>query len=72
MDKILNARQVAERLGLSIRTVYRLIDDGSIEFVRLRPRRVGVRESVLERWVEERSQQYQTPNKGGRNAEKNQ
>jgi len=43
----LRAREVTAVLGVSRRTTYRLIGSGELEAVRVSPRGVRVRESVL-------------------------
>lgn len=58
-DRLLRAREVAAVLGVSRRTTYRLIASGELEAVRVSPRGVRVRESVLGAYL--RSRQGLTP-----------
>ena len=43
IERLLNAEQVAEVLGVSVRTVHRLVEDGRLEPVRLGHRTVRYR-----------------------------
>jgi len=58
-DRFLRAREVSAVLGVSRRTTYRLIGSGELEAVRVSPRAVRVRESVLRAYL--RSRQALTP-----------
>jgi excisionase family DNA binding protein len=58
-DRFLRAREVTAVLGVSRRTTYRLIGSGELEAVRVSPRGVRVRESVLRAYL--RSRQTPTP-----------
>ncbi len=51
-------QQVATRLGISVRSVYRLKDEGEIKAYRRGPKKgYVVLESELERFIQERQQQ---------------
>jgi len=52
MDKILNRKQVAEILNVSISTVNRLMDSGKLKKVYVSKGRVGIRESDLQAYIE--------------------
>lgn len=59
MDRILRVREVAERLGLSERTVRTWVSQRRLPVVRL-GRAVGVSEAALARWIAERSEEART------------
>jgi predicted DNA-binding transcriptional regulator AlpA len=55
-DPILTEKEVAAWLGLSIPSLQRMRSDGSgPPFVQLSQRRIGYRNSAVERWLEERT-----------------
>jgi prophage regulatory protein len=55
MTKILRARDVAERLGCNVTTVYRWASSGSFpKQIRLSSACVGWREDEIESWIEGR------------------
>jgi excisionase family DNA binding protein len=51
IDPILPLTAVAEALGLSKKTVERLIARSELRLIRITPRRVGVRRSEVERFI---------------------
>lgn len=55
VDKLLRAREVAERLGLSQYYVYELVQSGKLSSVKVGERAIRVRESDVERFISERS-----------------
>jgi excisionase family DNA binding protein len=52
VDRILNKKEVAEKLNVSISTVNRLIQRGKLKKVNVSIRKVGVRESDLQAFIE--------------------
>jgi excisionase family DNA binding protein len=51
-DRLLSARQVAERLGVSTYFIYRAVANGQLPFARrLGPRKLRFSERELERWL---------------------
>ena len=52
-DRAFSVREVADILGVSVDSVYRLLRDGRITFQRISPRRTVVRESALEAFLAE-------------------
>ena len=59
-DRFLRAREVTAMLGVSRRTTYRLIGSGELEAVRVSPRGMRVRASVLRAYL----LSHQSPNPG--------
>ena len=56
-DRILRPRELADRIGLSLATLWRLRRRGDLpEPIRLSPGCVGWRLSDIERWLEKRSE----------------
>ncbi len=54
-DRILRPRELADRIGLSLATLWRLRRRGDLtEPIRLSPGCVGWRSSDIERWLERR------------------
>jgi len=54
-DRILKIRSVCEKTTLSRRQIYSLIDEGKFPAgVKLSQRRIGWRESDVDRWIAER------------------
>jgi excisionase family DNA binding protein len=51
MDRLLSVKEVAERLGTTVRFPRRLIEERRIEFVHV-GRNVRIRESVLHAYIE--------------------
>jgi excisionase family DNA binding protein len=51
MDRLLTVKEVAERLGTTVRFPRRLIEERRIEFVHV-GRNVRIRESVLDAYIE--------------------
>jgi predicted DNA-binding transcriptional regulator AlpA len=58
MEQLLTAREVADKLGMSPRWVLTQFEEGRMPGIKLNdtPKgRVRFRESVIDRWIEERS-----------------
>ena len=56
--RVLNVQQVADLLGLAVRTVWRMSTDGDFPTpVRLSPKRVGWRLGAVEQWLDERQRE---------------
>jgi len=53
-ERLLRVREVAERLGVTTRTVHRYLADGKLPKVQLSERAVRIRETDLDRFVQER------------------
>jgi excisionase family DNA binding protein len=53
-DPIRSLRNLADRWGVSLDTVRRLVAAGELRVIRLSPRRIGVRASEEERYLRER------------------
>ena len=55
-DRIMNSKETAERLGLSLRTLDRICqtEDG-LKKIQLSPGRVGFRERDVQIWIESRA-----------------
>jgi excisionase family DNA binding protein len=53
-EELLKPEQVAQKLQLDIRTVYRYIRDDKLRVVRLSAREFRIRRSELERFLRER------------------
>lgn len=54
MSKLLTVKEVAERLGVTTRTIQRWQDKNLIAFIKL-PQGVRFREEHLENWLEKRT-----------------
>jgi excisionase family DNA binding protein len=54
-DRLLTAREVAERLGVSPATVLRWVRRGELPAIRLPSGAIRFRESELEAWLEQRA-----------------
>lgn len=55
LDRVLPVRQAAEIIGLSVPTFRRVIAAGKgPPLIQLSPRRQGIRESHLTKWINER------------------
>lgn len=54
MSTLLTLGEVADRLGVSVRTVTRMVDSGTLPFLRVSARKVRVREEDLRSWIEAR------------------
>jgi predicted DNA-binding transcriptional regulator AlpA len=55
-DPLLNEKQLANWLGISVPNLQRRRSDGSgPPFVQLSERRIGYRKSAVERWLEKRT-----------------
>jgi excisionase family DNA binding protein len=54
LPKLLRAKDVAEMLAISPKTVYRLHDEGSLPGIRLTDRAVRFEPAAIEQWLEER------------------
>jgi excisionase family DNA binding protein len=52
VERIFNVKQVAEILGVSIATVNRLLNTGKLKKIYVSERRVGVRESDLQKYID--------------------
>ncbi len=50
MGRMLRVNVVAERLGIPVRTVYRLIESGALPACKLSPRGLRVSDAELERY----------------------
>jgi excisionase family DNA binding protein len=59
-DRLLTAREVAERFGVSAETVLRWTRRGELPAIRLPGGAIRYREGDLDRWLEERA----TPSRG--------
>jgi predicted DNA-binding transcriptional regulator AlpA len=58
MDRVVSLKQAADYTSLSIATLQRLIDRGEGPSVtQLSPRRIGFRESTLNKWLNARVRQ---------------
>ena len=56
IDQLLNEKQVAAWLGISLPSLQRQRSNGSgPQFVQLSERRIGYRKSAVERWLEART-----------------
>jgi excisionase family DNA binding protein len=53
-DRILSPAEVGEITGLGRSTIERARKDGELKFIQLTPRRVGLRASELQRWLNTR------------------
>lgn len=53
--RLLSINEVADELGVSPRTVYRLIEDGHMPHTRVSDRRVGISPDQLESYLTSRS-----------------
>ena len=52
-DRVLNSKEAAQLLGVSLRTLDRLCQtDGGLKKIRLSPGRVGFRQRDLLAWIE--------------------
>jgi hypothetical protein len=51
-DRVRSLRETAELLNISVATLRRRIADGAIKIVRLSPRRIGVRDSDREKFLQ--------------------
>lgn len=54
-DRVLNCKEAAARLGVSLRTLDRIAADGSLPKIQLSPGRVGFRERDLADWIASRA-----------------
>lgn len=54
-NKLLNAQEAADYLGLVIGTVYHMISEGRLPVIRLSKRCVRFRLDDLDKWLEERT-----------------
>ena len=54
-DKVVSVREAAEIVGVSLSTLKRQMKVGDLKIVRLSPRRIGIRLSVLHRWISSRT-----------------
>lgn len=54
MEKLLSTQQVADILGLHIKTLQKRLrnNDIALHFVRLSPRKIGFKPSVVERYID--------------------
>ena len=58
-DRKLDAEQVARRLGISRRSVYRLISAGELQAAPMGPKRgLVVRESEVDKFIQRREAQF--------------
>ena len=56
VDQVLNEKQLAAWLGISLPSLQRQRSDGSgPPFIQLSERRIGYRKSAVERWLEART-----------------
>jgi hypothetical protein len=53
LDRVRTLKETAQLLGVSMATLRRRIADGAIKIVRLSPRRIGVRDSAREAFLEQ-------------------
>ena len=60
MSRLLTAREIAQRLGVSAETVLRWARRGEVPFIRLPGGAIRFREDEIEEWLEERA----TPSRG--------
>jgi predicted DNA-binding transcriptional regulator AlpA len=59
LDRVISLRQAAECTGLSVATIRRLIERGDgPPLTMLSPRRQGIRESHLTKWLNSRVRQH--------------
>jgi len=66
-DPVRSLRYTATVLGISVATLRRLIDEGvGPRVVRVSERRPGIRDSERERWLRERTSDYDEKNEEGR------
>jgi predicted site-specific integrase-resolvase len=54
-DKVVSIREAAEISGISTSTLKRQLKVGELKVVRLSPRRIGIRLSVLHGWLDGRA-----------------
>jgi excisionase family DNA binding protein len=54
-DRVLNCKEAAARLGVSLRTLDRIAADGRLSKIQLSPGRVGFRERDLADWIASRA-----------------
>lgn len=54
MNALLDTNQVAERLQLSKRVVYELVQDGNLPCIRVGKRVLRYREADIDQWLDER------------------
>ncbi len=54
-DKIFTVRNTALMLSLSSKAVYRLIDSGDLEVIRISPRRTRIAEESIARLIKNRT-----------------
>ena len=54
-NDLMKAEEVAEKLGLAVKTVRKMTSEGRIPFVRLSGRCVRYSRHALEAWIQQRS-----------------
>jgi excisionase family DNA binding protein len=54
-DRVLNCKETAELLGVSLRTLDRIAAEGSLPKIKLSPGRVGFRQRDVLAWIESRA-----------------
>lgn len=52
-DQLLTVRDVSEKLGIHLNTVYKLVNSGAIRSVKLGPRLTRIRSTELNRYLTE-------------------
>jgi predicted DNA-binding transcriptional regulator AlpA len=58
LDKVISVRQAAETIGISVATLRRVIESGEgPPLIQLSPRRQGIREAQLAKWLRGRVRQ---------------
>jgi predicted DNA-binding transcriptional regulator AlpA len=62
IDRVISVRQAAEIIGLSTATLRRVIESGEgPPLIQLSPRRQGIRESHLTKWLNARRRDHDAP-----------
>lgn len=59
-DKLLTAEQVAEMLGFTVGTIYNLVSQGRIPYIKLSKRALRFRADEIDKWIKEKSQEERT------------
>ena len=56
-DKLITVKEAAERLSVSVRTVYRLMDSGALPSFRVGPKSRRISEAALQNFILKASQE---------------
>jgi len=57
-DRLLTFTEAAELMRVSLRTIRRIVDSGSLAVIRLGERTLRIRSSEIERYLEENTLRY--------------